>query len=198
MPRLKLQGAGEEHIYELPKNGRFRVGRSRHADLQLNDPSVSEQHCEIYVDPLMVMVTDLGSTNGTFLDGVPVQKNEVSNGQLLHVGAYALRFELETQQVVVPDVQFGQVERPTVLPNGAPCCYHHSSLQAAMKCTNCHRTFCGSCVRPVGLVGSTRHYHCPECHKRCEAVVWNAGVSSSGFFGGIVHAFKKLTGRLRN
>ena len=198
MPRLKLQGAKEEMIYELPQNGRFRVGRSKHADLQLNHPSVSEQHCEIYVDPLMVMLTDLGSTNGTFLDGNPVQKIEVSHGQVMHVGAYALCFEIDSQAVVVPDVQFGQVQRPTVLANGAPCCYQHSEIQAAMKCSGCHKTFCTSCVRTVGLVGSAKHYHCPSCHKSCHALIWEGDRSRSGLFGGIVHAFKKLTGRLRN
>ena len=198
MPRLKLQGAVEELSYELPQNGRFRVGRSKHCDLQLNHASVSEQHCEIYLDPLVVMLTDLGSTNGTFLDGNPVQKIEVNNGQVMHIGAYALRFELESQQVSIPVVHFGQVEHPTVLANGAPCCYEHPEVQAAMRCSNCHRTFCSACVRRVGLKGGAQHYHCPQCHRNCEVFVWEGDRARQGLFGEFVKVLKKMTGRLRN
>lgn len=197
MPRLKLNATGAEQSFELPQSGRYRIGRSNHCDLQLDDPSVSEQHCEIYLDPLMVMVTDLGSTNGTFVDGQSVQKQELGNGQVIHVGAYAMRIELESQRVVVPGMQFGQVERPTVLADGRPCCRNHVEQEATMRCTGCGQFFCRPCVHVLGLVGSKKHAMCPSCRQPCEAYTWAGGQVRRGFLGGILETVKSWTSRLR-
>lgn len=197
MPRLRLSATGAEQSFELPQSGRYRIGRSSHCDLQLNDPSVSEQHCELYLDPLMVMVTDLGSTNGTFVDGQPVQKQELGDGQVILVGAYSMRLELESQRVVVPGMQFAAPERATVLADGRPCCHNHAEAEATMRCTGCGRFYCRPCVHVLGLVGSKKHAMCPTCRQHCEPYHWQDGEVRRGFFGGLLHAVKSLTGRLR-
>lgn len=51
---------------------RLTVGRLGDNDVQLDDASVSSRHAEIFVQDRDVILRDLGSTNGTFLNGVQV------------------------------------------------------------------------------------------------------------------------------
>ena len=64
------------------------VGRSHDCLLQLpskaGDLTASRRHCEIIVEPPEVTVRDLGSTNGTYLNGAAVGRQRP--GQLLHDG----------------------------------------------------------------------------------------------------------------
>jgi S1-C subfamily serine protease len=62
-------GARSGAAFDLP-SGRFIVGRSANAQLALPDAGVSGSHAEIAVEPDgRVFVTDLGSSNGTWVDG---------------------------------------------------------------------------------------------------------------------------------
>lgn len=61
---------------EIPK-GTLLVGRSTECGLSTNDDLVSRQHCELSWNGHMVTVRDLNSTNGTFIDGAPVQGAQV-------------------------------------------------------------------------------------------------------------------------
>ncbi|NEA46013.1 FHA domain-containing protein, partial [Streptomyces sp. SID10815] len=62
--------AGGVHLLH---GGQITVGRSADADVPLDDPDVSRLHCAVTVAPDgRVSVADLGSTNGTVLDGRPI------------------------------------------------------------------------------------------------------------------------------
>ncbi|MFH9609360.1 FHA domain-containing protein [Streptomyces sp. NPDC017448] len=83
--------AGGVHLLH---GGRIRIGRSADADVPLDDPDVSRLHCAVTVsDDGRVSVADLGSTNGTSLDGVEVRERPVrlAPGALLRLGESALR-----------------------------------------------------------------------------------------------------------
>ena len=56
----------------LPE-GLHEVGREQPAELVLPVPTVSARHARLSVSPLSVSVVDLGSTNGTYLDGNPLE-----------------------------------------------------------------------------------------------------------------------------
>ncbi|MCX4908267.1 FHA domain-containing protein [Streptomyces sp. NBC_00878] len=74
--------------------GRIDIGRSADADVPLDDPDVSRLHCAVTVAADgHVSVADLGSTNGTTLDGRRVSERPVrlAPGSLLRVGESALR-----------------------------------------------------------------------------------------------------------
>ena len=67
------------------------LGRGADADLRLDDPSVSRRHAEIVLsDP--PRVNDLGSTNGTFLDGERVQSAELYDGARVGIGSLTMVF----------------------------------------------------------------------------------------------------------
>ncbi|WP_217170646.1 FHA domain-containing protein [Streptomyces sp. AC512_CC834] len=83
--------AGGVHLLH---GGQIRLGRSADADVALDDPDVSRMHCAVTVGPdARVSVADLGSTNGTTLDGTRVGDRPVrfAPGALLRIGESALR-----------------------------------------------------------------------------------------------------------
>lgn len=84
--------------------GRIDIGRSADADVPLDDPDVSRLHCAVTVAADgRVSVVDLGSTNGTTLDGRRVGERQVrfAPGALLRVGESALRLAPAGEPAVV-------------------------------------------------------------------------------------------------
>jgi hypothetical protein len=67
------------------------LGRAAEADLRLDDPGISRRHAEIVLsDP--PRLTDLGSTNGTYLDGERIQSGELYDGARIGIGGITLVF----------------------------------------------------------------------------------------------------------
>jgi len=71
---------------------RFRVGALEGNDLQLSDPSVSGLHCELVHDERGVRVHDLGSRNGTVVNGVLVADAFLTGPAVLQLGGTQLSF----------------------------------------------------------------------------------------------------------
>src|ERR1044071_9535407 len=75
-------------------NGSLRVGRAEGNDLRMADGSVSSRHCELSLDGSgNLLVRDLDSTNGTFIEGQRVKEAFVQPGQRLRLGNLELVFE---------------------------------------------------------------------------------------------------------
>lgn len=70
----------------------FRLGRSPAADCVLYSRHVSSEHTEIYVADNQFRLRDLGSTNGTFLNGQLVLEAPLTHGDIIHVAKTELRF----------------------------------------------------------------------------------------------------------
>ena len=63
------------------------VGRGSEADLRINDPGVSRRHAELRVEEDgSVVVEDLGSTNGTLVDGQRIDRSRLQDGATVRVG----------------------------------------------------------------------------------------------------------------
>jgi hypothetical protein len=76
--------------------GGAMLGRSRQCDVVLSDPNISRQHAELRPRGGSWVLTDLGSTNGSRINGHPVERSEVVRpGDEIELGATILRFELE-------------------------------------------------------------------------------------------------------
>ena len=69
----------------------YLVGRSRAADLVIGADTVSGRHAQLARRDDAVVLTDLGSTNGTWLDGRRVGQVEVVRGDVLWLGDLPLR-----------------------------------------------------------------------------------------------------------
>jgi DNA-binding NtrC family response regulator len=82
--------------------GELSIGSHPSNDLVLDDPTVSRFHCEVRVNPKGVWLRDLGSSNGTELDGVALGEGGLKEGSLIRIGQSTLRFHLAAEQNVVP------------------------------------------------------------------------------------------------
>jgi hypothetical protein len=69
------------------------VGRMPECDVALSDPNVSRRHAEVRRQGTGFVVVDLGSTNGTRVNGAQVKERLLNNGDEITVGATKLRFE---------------------------------------------------------------------------------------------------------
>jgi hypothetical protein len=79
----------------FPLEGTSRVGRSDASEIVLNDPSVSRTHAVIELSGEQARLRDLGSTNGTFLNGRRVETERLQDGDELRFGNTRMRFEVQ-------------------------------------------------------------------------------------------------------
>lgn len=76
----------------LPLRDGLVLGRSSNADIQLTDHGVSRQHCRLDVENERYMLTDLGSLNGTYVNGERITRLPLLDGDRIQIGASILRF----------------------------------------------------------------------------------------------------------
>ncbi|HZQ27758.1 MAG TPA: DUF3662 and FHA domain-containing protein [Acidimicrobiales bacterium] len=69
------------------------IGRLPECDIVLGDTKVSRRHAEVRRDGGDVVVVDLGSTNGTKVNGAGVRERRLADGDEITVGTTTLRFE---------------------------------------------------------------------------------------------------------
>lgn len=70
------------------------VGRQDECDLKLEDKSVSKLHCVLFCDGRQVMVRDLGSTNGTRVNGQRIRRSNLTTDDQLSVAGCVFRVTL--------------------------------------------------------------------------------------------------------
>jgi len=76
----------------------LKVGRTPPADIVLRDSEISRSHCLVTIDDGQLMVADLGSTNGTYVDGVKVEGVvPLPVGSILQIGKRSLQHEYRTR-----------------------------------------------------------------------------------------------------
>jgi Protein of unknown function (DUF3662)/FHA domain len=78
--------------HPLEGRGPWSVGRSQENDIVINDPNVSRRHARISRADGGFVVEDLGSTNGTLLDGAPIDRERIEGGDELTFGQSTARF----------------------------------------------------------------------------------------------------------
>jgi hypothetical protein len=126
------------------------------------------------VDRDSVLVRDLGSSNGTFVDGQPVQELKLTHGCILRLGTFELRLELREEadapRVAVPELPVEAPPGSSQLPGGHPSCLHHRSVYATFLCKRCQKPFCTECVRTLQLSGGNTHVLCPSCSGLCDVL----------------------------
>ena len=78
------------------------IGRTEPADIILTDSEVSRAHCRLQLEGEALMVTDLNSTNGTYIDGVRLTAPAaLPVGATLRVGRQLLKHEWRTQKEIL-------------------------------------------------------------------------------------------------
>ncbi|MFL6121241.1 DUF3662 and FHA domain-containing protein, partial [Actinophytocola sp.] len=85
---------GSNRTYSLKQGGNV-VGRGQDADFRLPDTGVSRRHLEITWDGQSATLADLGSTNGTTVNGTPVQTWQLADGDVIRIGHSSLVFRTQ-------------------------------------------------------------------------------------------------------
>src|SRR5262249_9416122 len=102
MAKLVLLSAGlTGQVHEL-KVDKTTVGRVEDNTFQIPEPSVSSHHCEILLRVTDVVVHDLNSTNGTFINGEKISESVLRPGQTLRLGQIEMRLETEGAAATAP------------------------------------------------------------------------------------------------
>lgn len=83
---------GRTHELKVDKT---TIGRLEDNTFPIPEPSVSSHHCEIILRGSDVVVKDLGSTNGTFINGEKVSESALKAGQILRLGQIEMRLETD-------------------------------------------------------------------------------------------------------
>ncbi len=188
---VKTRGVGLEEIQLNP--GCNHVGRGDGADIFLSHDSVSHRHCEVWLTEDAVLVRDLNSRNGTFIDGDRVTEAQLLDGQTLRVGDIELELAGAPVRISVPDLPLGaQPKAQAFLDDGTPVCHRHEGVASGFQCAKCVRTFCGQCVRELRVAGGVPRRFCPECGGPCERLAPAVQQEQrASLFDKIVKAFTK-------
>jgi len=116
-----LVNPGTSQTWEIQlRPGQNRLGRGEDNDFVINHPSISTHHCEINVSATAVIIKDLGSTNGTFVERVPVTEFTIQNGQHVQFGAVDTLFESSLAPVLPEPVNQPAAGARIVVANPGP------------------------------------------------------------------------------
>jgi adenylate cyclase len=83
---FRLVSPDGDQIFELRRGASLTVGRALTSDVPLLDPTVSRRHASLVVDDSGIELHDLGSSNGTFVNGERVERARLGAGDVLTFG----------------------------------------------------------------------------------------------------------------
>ncbi len=86
-------GPDAGHAHRLGDHA-LRLGRSPDNDVILRDPATSGHHARLERRGDQVWLVDLGSTNGTFVNGESIQEKQLNHGDRLTVGQNSVHFSV--------------------------------------------------------------------------------------------------------
>ena len=101
-------------LKEIPlTKERTTIGRKPHNDIQIDNLAISGEHAVVITILNDSFLEDLGSTNGTFVNGQSVKKHFLVNGDTIELGKYRLKFVSEVpQQTAAADFEKTMILRP--------------------------------------------------------------------------------------
>lgn len=113
---------GDAKAAEIPLNLPVTIGRGREASLALPHPLVSRKHCKLYEADGYLMVRDLGSLNGTYVNNRRVDEAVLPPGELLTLGTVTFRaiYTLEATQASATDQSHGSSVNRVPLGSSSP------------------------------------------------------------------------------
>ena len=101
---FKLLSTSGEQAIDLQLGRKLVVGRAVTSDVPIYDPTISRRHAEITLTESGVRVTDLGSSNGTFLNGAKITEAEAGANDVVTFGKVAFRVKEVTAPAPRPRV----------------------------------------------------------------------------------------------
>jgi pSer/pThr/pTyr-binding forkhead associated (FHA) protein len=104
-----LSSSGDQKVFPLPSTVTV-IGRRRNCDLRIPLDSISKRHCQISLEGDSLKIRDLGSRNGTFLNGRRVEEETAKAGDFIQVGPvlFALQIDGLPATIVAPSAAKGK------------------------------------------------------------------------------------------
>src|SRR5437867_1805154 len=101
---------------------RTTIGRKPHNDIQIDNLAVSGEHAVIVTILQDSFLEDLGSTNGTVVNGQPIKKHFLQNSDIIELGKYKLKYvnEAVAGQAKAADFEKTMVLRPGSVKAATP------------------------------------------------------------------------------
>lgn len=196
------------------KDGENQLGRSEANDFTVADASVSSSHCQVIVSDGDVSILDLGSTNGTFINGESTREAKLQNGQTVRLGSIEMIFYADVPQAAAPDTRLVSAAAPRLRLSGvnhepesatppvaeevppplipqfdtsaaSPVCKSHPKSHARWFCGKCKHSFCDLCINS--------HHNkrtCRKCGVECAPLEIETTVAAEkGFLASLPGAF---------
>src|SRR4051794_29732164 len=104
---------GRTHELNVDKT---TIGRVEDNTFQIAEPSVSSHHCEVLLRGNDIVVKDLNSTNGTFINGEKVSESVLKPGQSLRLGQIELALLTEGMPIPAPSTAPATASKPGAAP----------------------------------------------------------------------------------
>jgi len=118
MAKLVLLSEGlTGRTFEL-KVEKTTVGRVEDNTFQIAETSVSSHHAEILLRGTDIVVKDLNSTNGTFINGEKVSEAVLKPGQILRLGMIEMRLESDDAAAAAAAAPKKALDKTRVIPQG--------------------------------------------------------------------------------
>ena len=104
-------------LKEIPlTKERTTIGRKAHNDIQIDNLAISGEHAVIVTILNDSFLEDMGSTNGTVVNGQPVKKHFLQNSDVIELGKYRLKYVNEVpQQTSAADFEKTMILRPDMM-----------------------------------------------------------------------------------
>src|SRR5215475_278120 len=142
-----LEGPYTGREFTFDQHDTFLIGRSDSAHLYLpEDKFFSRHHCLLEIAPPRCFLRDLGSTNGTFVNGQRVPEAYLKSGDRIQGGRTVLQVEVEADKTASIDLS----EAPTVT----------RPVIVTVECTNCGRRH-----EQEGVPDEKLTFICEECRE---------------------------------
>ncbi|NNJ92876.1 MAG: FHA domain-containing protein [Gammaproteobacteria bacterium] len=100
--------------------GTMVIGRKPECNIQLDEKMISGQHAEITIKPDEILLKDLGSTNGTLVNGQKVTGKTLKAGDQVSIGNYKLIFVREHGETEDPDATMVISSSDKTIPMSKP------------------------------------------------------------------------------
>lgn len=182
---LSLDGSvlGE---YFLSKE-RILIGRKPHNDIQIDNLAVSSEHAAVITILSDSFMEDLGSTNGTLVNGQMVKKHFLQNGDVIELGKHKLKYLNDTPSATTAE----DFEKTMVMrrPATAPAPTLGESLIGSDTQVG-KQLFTGTATRPPNSTGSA-----PSAPQAAQGGASNASIQilNGGSAGRVMELIKTLT-----
>lgn len=110
---VRFRKNGQQQIIALPSAVTI-VGRRRNCDLRIPLHDVSKRHCQINCDDGTLKIRDLGSKNGTLLNGLRITEAVVQPGDWIQVGSIGFVFQIDgkPEKVTAPTLKQPEKAKP--------------------------------------------------------------------------------------